>query len=386
MELILTGYIDNAEECKDFKQGLLDNRNQPLNMVICSGGGSVMDGLELSALIKTHEQTTKAVCVGFVASIASVIALSADKVVIDANGTMMIHNASGGNYGTSEDLRQTADQLDGFSKQIMSYYIARIAKNGKLINNNIADTETMLAECMKEERILSADDCLKMGLADKIVNAQVPLQVSDNTEVMIEQINTAYPKASAKYNFTNCFTMSIQNKEETPQPETVAQDKKGLFKAFTNAFAALLGFKNEAAIEPAEQIAEETETNIEQSQTPEEMTEEEMIQHLKAKGFDVSEAANDAPEETQPKAPAIEAKAPVAEAENSAMLKELEAMKQQLAEMKAAAEKQSFENSTRPAGSNETAKDVKATKSSALQQKVYAAIGGNLSHEIKYLK
>ena len=388
MELILTGYIDSysSESYRSFRNGILENRKQPLEMVICSGGGSVIDGLELSALIKTHEATTKAICVGFVASIATPIALSADKVVMDENGSMLIHNTMGGNYGTSEDLRMTASQLDGFSKQIMSYYVGRIAKNGKLINNSVADTEAMLAECMKEERILSAAECYEMGLVDKIINAQIPAQVSDNTEVLIEQINKTYPTASAKFNFTNCF-QNMKNetlKEQVQQAEEVkpVQDKKGLFKTFTDAFAALLGFKNEA--QPIESPAESVEDLQTEQQIEEEMTEEQMIEHLKAQGFDVSEKQPEVVQDVQP-----EAETPVAKVENSAadtMKAELEAMKQQLADMKSAAEKASFDASTKAAGLHETASDSKKVKVSALRNKVANAIGNNLSHELKLLK
>ena len=386
MELILTGYIDSWEQgFSDFKRALVENRDVPIDMLICSGGGSVIDGLEACALIKTHKAKTKAICVGFVASMATSIALSADVVVMDECAVFLIHDASGMSWGTADDLRETANQLDGFSFQAITGYLGRIAKNKKLVNGSIADTKEMLIKVMKEERILSAAECYEMGLVDKIINAQIPSQVSDNTEVLIEQINKTYPTASAKFNFTNCF-QNMKNetpKEQVQQAEEVqpVQDKKGLFKTFTDAFAALLGFKNEA--QPIESPAESVE-DLQTEQQIEEMTEEQMIEHLKAQGFDVSEKQPEVVQDVQP-----EAETPVAKVENSAadtMKAELEAMKQQLADMKAAAEKASFDASTKAAGLHETASDSKKVKVSALRNKVANAIGNNLSHELKLLK
>jgi len=282
MEVLLLGYIDNwGSRYQDAaERSIMDNRNMPIDLTICSNGGDVFKGLELCTMVKTHPMPTKAILCGSVASIATVIAMCCDKVHMDYNCTMLIHNAMGGNFGTSEELRQTADQLDQISKSIMGYYVGRIAKNGKLVNGSVADTEKMLAELMTKDQFLSASECLDMGLVDKLVNCDVPQQApEEETEDLAAQLATQYPQIKNQFpNFKNSFS-KMENK--TPLTQTEAM-------GFFARFAALFGFKNEAAEAVAEPVAPVV---IEEPKATEEMTEEKAIEMLKAKGYAVSKQA-----------------------------------------------------------------------------------------------
>jgi len=284
MEVLLLGYIvDMGSRYQDAaERTILENRNMPIDLTICSNGGDVFKGLELCTMIKTHPMPTKAILCGSVASIATVVAMCCDKVHMDYNCTMLIHNAMGGNFGTSEELRQTADQLDQISKSIMGYYVGRIAKNGKLVNGSVADTEKMLAELMTKDQFLSASECLDMGLVDKLVNCDVPQQApEEETEDLAAQLATQYPQIKNQFpNFKNSFS-KMENKTPLTQEEA---------KGFFAKLAALFGFKNEAAEAVAEPVAPVV---IEEPKAiaAEEITEEKAIELLKAKGYAVSKQA-----------------------------------------------------------------------------------------------
>lgn len=96
---------------------------------------------------------------GLAASIATVIAMGADKVVMPKNAMMMIHNAWTGMYGNANDLRKMADDLDHINDSIVSTYLAK-AKD--------KTTEEEIRDLMDKESWLNADECLELGLCDEI--------------------------------------------------------------------------------------------------------------------------------------------------------------------------------------------------------------------------
>lgn len=376
MELILTGYIESddfwmSESQMKFERGLLDNRNQPMDLIIASSGGALIKAMEICAMIQTHAQTTRSICCGLVASSATLIAMSADKCVMDVRGSMMIHNCSGEAEGTAEDMRKTADQMEALDAQIMAFYVNRIAKNGKLVNGDIEQTKKMLAECMKEERILSAQECLDMGLIDKIINCDMPKQVTDMSMEIIGQIENRFPKFAAKYpNFRNAYQpKEMENK----------QDKRSLWASFTNTLAQILGFKNtaeaqaqietEPQTEPTAQTeveatTEETVPPIESQQNEPEMTNEEMLAKLQAEGYIVQ-----APKVEEPKTEAQ----PNAELE--ALRNEMAAMKQQL-----------FEKSIHNAGAgvgNNNGKSIEQVQKEQRRMELLTAVGKPFERHFK---
>jgi hypothetical protein len=308
---------------------------------------------------------------------------------------MMIHDALGGNFGTSEDLRKTANQLDDFSEQIMSYYISRIAKNNKLVNGSIDETKAMLAECMKEERFMSANECLEKGLVDKVINMQVPKQVSDNSSELISQIEAKYPTFAAQYpNFKNCYQ---------PQSTMKKDDKKGIFATFVNSLASLLGIKNEAveAVEAVQEQPKQIEEPAPQAQQTEEeeMTTEQMIQALKEQGFDVSQASQEEVTE-QPQAQVEDLQEQpqeeeVKEVETTQQEDILQTMQAQFNELKAQLEETkkeladaNFKASVKKAGVSSQEETTQVQKDLAKEErknKILAALGNNFAQELKRL-
>jgi ATP-dependent protease ClpP protease subunit len=68
---------------------------------------------------------------GVAASIASVIAASADRLVMHRTSTLMIHEAHAAAGGNAHDLRSLADTLDMYSGIIAETY----GKSGKPVND-----------------------------------------------------------------------------------------------------------------------------------------------------------------------------------------------------------------------------------------------------------
>lgn len=94
-----------------------------INVHINSGGGSVFGGIAIYNILKRHNAEITVYVEGIAASIASVIAMAGDKIIIPANAQMMIHKPSSITWGNADDMRKEADILDGCQKVILNTYM-----------------------------------------------------------------------------------------------------------------------------------------------------------------------------------------------------------------------------------------------------------------------
>lgn len=94
-----------------------------INVHINSGGGSVFGGIAIYNILKRHNAEITVYVEGLAASIASVIAMAGDRIVIPANAQMMIHKPSSITWGNADDMRKEADVLDGCQKVILNTYM-----------------------------------------------------------------------------------------------------------------------------------------------------------------------------------------------------------------------------------------------------------------------
>ena len=105
------------------------NSYQAIDIYINSGGGSVHGGLAIYNLLKRYPGEKTVYVDGIAPSIASVIALSADKVVIPSNAQFMIHKPWSYAYGSADELRKCADSLDVCQESIMNVYMEHVKEN-----------------------------------------------------------------------------------------------------------------------------------------------------------------------------------------------------------------------------------------------------------------
>ena len=103
---------------------------------------------------------------GFACSIASVIAMAGDEVVMPKNTLMMIHNMWMGAVGNAAELRKAADDLETINAAGRGAYLAKAGE--KL-------TEEKLTELMEAETWLTAEQCIALGLADRYADADADM-------------------------------------------------------------------------------------------------------------------------------------------------------------------------------------------------------------------
>lgn len=128
-----------------------------LNVYINSPGGDVFAGQAIYSMLKRHKATVNVYVDGLAASIASLIAMAGDKVIMPQNAMMMIHSPWTLAIGNAQEFRKIADDMDKIRDSMVVAYKSRSA----LTNEEILDM-------MDDEKWLSADDCLEYGFADEI--------------------------------------------------------------------------------------------------------------------------------------------------------------------------------------------------------------------------
>ena len=142
-----------------FAQDLKDcgNNLKQINLHIHSPGGDVFDGIAIYNLLKNHPANVTVYIDGLAASMASVIAMAGNEVIMPENAMMMIHKPWGIQGGDAEDMRKYADLLDKVENTLIPAYASKTGK-----------TPEELAEMLSAETWLNGKECVEQGFADKL--------------------------------------------------------------------------------------------------------------------------------------------------------------------------------------------------------------------------
>jgi len=128
-----------------------------IDLYINSPGGSVFEGLAIHNLIKAHPAKVTAHVIGLAASIASVIAMAGDEIVMADGAMMMIHSPSLATGGNAAALRRDAALLDQVEQSLIDVYAGR-TKTPRAAIKAMLDKETWFG----------AADAVKAKLADRV--------------------------------------------------------------------------------------------------------------------------------------------------------------------------------------------------------------------------
>lgn len=161
-ELMLYGDISNASwfgdevTPKQFKADLdaLGDITE-LDIHINSGGGDVFAGFAIYNMLKRHAAKKTGYVDGIAASIASVILMVCDKIIIPENGMIMIHDAWTLAGGNKDALRKVADEMERIDGQIAQIYTDRTGVDNA-------------AALMAAETWMTGAEAVEKGFADEL--------------------------------------------------------------------------------------------------------------------------------------------------------------------------------------------------------------------------
>ncbi len=188
-------WSDGGVTAKKFQKELAEIKAKQIDLHINSPGGAVFDGIAIYNLLKQHAAEITVYIDGLAASIASVIAMSGDRVIMAGNALFMIHNPSGIVFGTAEDMRKTADVLDKVRSTMTGVYAGKTGKPEDEING-LLDAESWF----------TADEALAAGFVDEIADEMdlaacakfIPVMAKAGFKHVPKQINAVRNPPTAK--------------------------------------------------------------------------------------------------------------------------------------------------------------------------------------------
>ncbi len=162
-----------------------------INVYVNSPGGGVFAGVAIYNELKRIDKPVTAYVDGIAASIASLIILAADKVVMPSNAMLMIHNVWMFSGGDAVAFRALADKLDKITDSVLI----------EAYHEKTGIPKDKLKAMLDKETWLSAEEALALGFADVLEGEQkiAASYVGDNikfkeTEFALDKFK-AFPKA-----------------------------------------------------------------------------------------------------------------------------------------------------------------------------------------------
>lgn len=168
-------YDWSGQDCisaKGVSELLADADGEDITLNLNSEGGSVFAGNEIYSMLKQYTGKVVVNINGLSASIASVLMLGADVINMSPSASIMIHKASGGAMGTTDDMQKAINALNSIEKTIISLYHKRTGLS-----------KDKLAKMMFEETWFTAEEALELGFVDNIVDEPDYTQTADTSLV-----------------------------------------------------------------------------------------------------------------------------------------------------------------------------------------------------------
>lgn len=237
-----------------------------INLHIHSPGGEVFDGIAIYNQLKNYSATITVYIDGLAASMASVIAMVGDTVIMPKNAMMMIHKPWGVSWGDANDMREYADLLDKLENVLIPAYVAKTGKT----------TEEITA-MLEQETWLDGDECVEHGFADKVIE---PVKaMASLTSKRIEEFSSmpsAIKNQITPKNTTKPTQQPQPNSSPEPQPSATYADEQIRLNGIKDLFAMFGGRHNELMITcladancSVEKAREQLLNTIAQQQNPE---------------------------------------------------------------------------------------------------------------------
>lgn len=142
---------------KEFIKELNALEAESIDLRINSPGGVVFEGAAIYNALKRHGAKVTSYIDGLAASIAGVVALAGERVVMAENALFMIHNPWAMCVGDAGEMRKTAEILDKVRATIMNAYMEK---------SGMGEEELMAA--MDAETWYSAAEAKASGFVDEI--------------------------------------------------------------------------------------------------------------------------------------------------------------------------------------------------------------------------
>ena len=171
---------------------------------ISSNGGDVFQGIEIhNAFNEYYKGNINIVITSIAASIASYIALAGDSIKAYDNATFMIHNAWTFAAGDHNELRKTADIVEGLSSIMSKKYASKTGKSIEDIN-----------VLMDDSSFYYGDEILNNGFCDEIIATDEDSSKKEAVALAREGFKASCKNVSDNFTQYEFFQSAAKFKEE----------------------------------------------------------------------------------------------------------------------------------------------------------------------------
>ena len=213
------GVIGAEVRATDIIKQIQSVEGDSIDVVISSPGGSVFEGMAIYDALKASGKEINTSILGLGASIASVIFMAGDKREMGEGSQLMIHNALTTQGGNKHELSEAIDRLDSIDAQMSRIYI-----------NATGMDEGTVAEMLKNETFMSADEAIEKGFAtgktnsmemvaiyNKQTEAIMPKEEKEDKAKSLMAHIASFFKAEDKAEEVKDVAMDEEEKKEDPE-------------------------------------------------------------------------------------------------------------------------------------------------------------------------
>jgi len=151
-------FWEESVSAADLAQQISQIQAATINVRINSAGGVAADGIAIYNALKQHPARKVVFVDGQACSIASLIAMAGDEVVMYASSLLMVHAPHTIAAGNAADFRQWASALDAHAAAMVEAYVAKTGKR--------EDVERLLSD--GADHWYTGAQAVEFGFADRV--------------------------------------------------------------------------------------------------------------------------------------------------------------------------------------------------------------------------
>ncbi|KAJ8102073.1 Clp protease-domain-containing protein [Lipomyces tetrasporus] len=215
------------------------DQTKPIFMYINSSGGEMHAGFSIIDTMQYIKCPVYTICVGFAASMASLILVAGEKGFRYAlpNAWIMIHQPITGMQGKASDLAIQTRQILRMREQANRFYQKQLGKRYELDE---------IAAMIQDDNYLDPHEALQIGLIDEVISSAKQVPGSDGGDKKDQSTTMPPPPPPTSVP----FAPGPSAPPESPTPKD--------FDSSTNANSSLLSanrFLNDEAFSPARKVS-----------------------------------------------------------------------------------------------------------------------------------
>lgn len=194
-----------------------------INVYINSNGGTVTTALAINNVLKRHKAKKTAYIDGIAASSATILTSACDIVKMPKNALFMVHNPWTISIGDKNDFNKTIDTLDKVKDSILESYIAKTGLKKEI-----------LSKLMDDETWMNAEEALKYGFIDEIVDEKIEKEQIENKLILNGIVFNMSRFNNFNFNNKKIENKSIKNKEEIMNKDDIKAKYPEIYEEIVN--------------------------------------------------------------------------------------------------------------------------------------------------------